>query len=221
MSPARAGCFRFLLAIACGSIAYADAPRSSPTPSIAKTPPRVQYTPRLKASYRLFSIANLDGSSVWLNGAQLDVYAISRRWIRIGLELGGGTGRATFAREGAQLRYGMSGVSVGIQYPWRVTPFLEGRFAAGVLAGSLDRAMTIAGVTVNDPSAVTWMYGGGIETGVEVYAWKRAYLSVAVGWVRTTWRGIDYSAFVADPTGSVPYRDLVGDSVTFKLGGGI
>lgn len=220
MSTARAA-FGLLLAIAPCSLVHGEEPPPSPTPNVVKATARGQYNPRLKISYRLLSIPNLDGSAIWLHGAQLDAYALSRRWIRVGLELGGGTGHTTLSQTGAQLSYGTAGVSVGIQYPWRVTPFVEGRFAGGVLAGSLDSAMTIAGVTITDPSAVTWMYGGGIETGVEVYAWKRMYLSVAIGWVRTTWRGIDYNAFVANPTAGVTYRDLVGDSFTFKLGCGI
>jgi hypothetical protein len=182
---------------------------------------RPHANPRLKLSYRGFGIANLDGSPIWLNGAQLDAYMLSRRWVRIGAELEGGGGHADLMGNGAHLAYGLAGLSGGIQYPWRVTPFLDGRFAAGVLAGQLDGTLTIGTVSVTDASAVTWMYAGGVETGVEVYTFKRVYLSAALGWVRTTWRGPDAEATLKNPDAGMQMKDVTGDSLTVKVGFGI
>ena len=102
-----------------------------------------------------------------------------------------------------------------------MTPFVEGRFAAGVLGGRVDGAITIGNKTLSDTSVATWIYGGGFDGGIEVYAFRRAYVSAAIGWVRTTWQGVDYAAMVQNPTGGMRYRELTGDSVTFKLGLGI
>ena len=105
-----------------------------------------------------------------------------------------------------------------------MTPFVEGRVAGGILGGKLDAPLAIAaapGVTVNTGTAATWIYGGGIDAGVALYSVGRAYLSASIGWVRTTWHGIDYTAMSRDPLGGMKYKDLTGDSVTFKLGLGI
>jgi hypothetical protein len=177
--------------------------------------------PRLKLSYRRFSIANLDGTPLWLDGAELDVYPLSRRWVRAGFELEGGGAHASLDGNGASLGYGLLGASVGVQYPWRVTPFVEGRFAGGVLGGSLDQPITVGGVSVSGSSVATWMYGGGLDVGVEIYTVRRFYVSTAVGWIRTTWHGADLAAMQADPAGGVQTRDLTSDSFTFKIGCGI
>jgi hypothetical protein len=166
--------------------------------------------PRLKASYRRFAIASYDGASLWLDGAQLDVYALSRRRVR-----------HTIEANRLDLAYGTVGFNGGFQYPARVTPFVEGRVAAGVLSARGSGAMTFAGMTVTDPSIVTWMVNGGIETGIEVYTWRRTYLSAAIGWVRTTWRGPDVTAMISNPSAGVQTKNLESDSFTFKLGFGI
>jgi hypothetical protein len=203
-------------------LAVAPTLAASEVPSVTREAPRPHASPRLKLSYRRFAIANLDGSSVWLDGAQLDAYALSRRWVRIGFELEGGTGHASFNANGASLSYGLFGLSAGVQYPARVTPFLEGRIAAGVLGGELDRALSSSGVTLvpAGASVVTYLWGGGLETGVEVYTVGRAYLSASIGWVRTSWSGPDYAALAQNGRG-VRTQALTGDSFTFKLGVGI
>jgi hypothetical protein len=209
---------RFVIAsilwIACG------AARAEPV-EIVTAPPPAHANPRLKLSYRLFSLAGLDGAPMWLHGAQIDAYALSRRWMRIGVELEGGGGSATLAGTGASLSYGVAGVTAGVQYPARVTPFIDGRFVGGVLSGQLDGALVVGGQSFGGTSATTWMYGGGLETGVEVYVWRRAYVSAALGWMRATWHGVDVSAMMANPQGGMAYKDLVGDTVTLKLGCGI
>ena len=181
------------------------------------------HDPRLELSYRRFAVNNLDGTPVWLDGAQLDVYAVSRPFVRGGLELEGGAGKATLDGGTASVGYGLLGATVGVQYPARVTPFLAGRFAGGVLGGTLQNALSVApGVTVNSgQSGATYIYGGGLDAGFDFFTVGRSYLSASVGWVRTTWRGVDEAAMLKNPQGGMVGKDITGDSFTFKLGIGI
>lgn len=212
---ARFGATAFVLWSTCAVRAYAE-----PVATVAAQP-AAHVAPRLKVSYRLFSLSGLDGGAMWLHGAQLDAYVLSRRWVRIGVELEGGGGSATLAGTGALLRYGLAGLTAGVQYPARVTPFVEGRFAGGVLSGALDGALTVGTTTYTGTTATTWMYGGGVESGIEVYVYRRAYLSGAVGWMHTTWHGVDVPAMMQNPQAGMAYTDLAGDTITLKIGGGI
>ena len=189
--------------------------------SVVATPQREHVAPRLKASYRLFAISGLQGGHLWLDGAQVDAYALSRRWVRVGVELEGGGGGATFASTPVKLSYGLLGLNAGLQYPARVTPFIDGRFVGGVLSGQLQGDLTVAGTTYADKSATTWMYGGGIETGIETYIYGRSYLSIAAGWMRSTWHGVDVLTMTQNPTGGMAYKNLTGDTLTLKIGVGI
>ncbi len=198
-----------------------EAARDNTAGTVTAAPRPRHVNPRFKLSYRGFAISNLDGSPLWLNGAQLDAYFVSRRWFRAGVELEGGAAHADLSGYGASLGYGLAGLTLGVQYPARVTPFLDGRFAAGVLGGRFDGSVNVGTTTVSDASAVTWIYGGGLEAGVEVYTVGRVYVSAAVGWVRTTWHGVDLPAMLANPSGGMQFKDLTGDSFTFKIGLGI
>jgi hypothetical protein len=178
--------------------------------------------PRLALSYRRFAISNLDHSAVPLEGLELDLYPISTGWLRAGFEVEAGRGQAAASGSDVDLRYGMGGVTLGLQYPGRLTPFVEGRLTGGVLAGTLDGALPMSGgsVSAGGTSAATWIYGRGVDVGVELYTIGRLYLTGAVGWLRTTWRGVDTAALAADPTGGYQLKDLTDDSFTFKLGVG-
>lgn len=225
------------LAIACigaSSFARADAPTqfpsspsgdsAAPAATLEQQAPSRHANPRLKASFRGFSIANLDTTPVWLEGAQLDLYPLSRRFVRLGIELEGGAGNATLDGHTASLSYGLAGMGFGFQYPGRVTPFIEARFAAGVLAGSTAGPITVAtnpNTTISNANVATYMYIGGIDAGFELYAWNRVYLSAAVGWARPTWHGVDYTAMKSDPSGGMKFKDITNDTFTFKIGIGI
>jgi hypothetical protein len=187
------------------------------------SPVAAHPTPRLKLSYREFAISNLDLSRVPLSGVQLDVYPLSMRWVRAGLEAEAGTGRASLNQNAVDLWYAMLGMTAGVQYPARVTPFVEGRLVGGTLGGNLEGAIAIPGTsaTISGTSAVTWILGRGIDVGAEVFMVGRAYVSASIGWLHTTWHGIDYGAFVQDPSAALRTKDLSFDSFTFKLGLGI
>ena len=70
----------------------------------------------------------------------------------------------------------------------RVTPFLEGRFVAGIMGGSYM-----------GQAAVSWIYEGGIDTGIEVYYARRFYVSAAIGWAHPVYGGVDVAALNAEP----------------------
>jgi hypothetical protein len=189
----------------------------------ANAPAADHANPRLKLSYRRFAISNLDLTDVPLQGLQLDVYPLSRRWVRGGVELEAGTGRAALSGGAFNIRYGMLGLTGGFQYPARITPFVEGRLVGGIMGGNQDGDVTIPGTTVSISgiSGTTWITGRGLDFGAELFAGGRAYISASIGWLHTTWGGVDYPAMLLDPSAGVRYKDLSNDSFTFKLGLGI
>jgi len=192
--------------------------RAAPTPSVFDHP-----TPRIKLSYQRFSAGNVDGTSVPLEALHLDMYPLSFGVVRVGWEVEGGRGDARYAGVTAATKYGLLGLNAGLQWPGRVTPFLEGRLAGGVLSAKVDGTITIPGTTVmrNGLSAATWMYARGLDAGVEVYAIGRAYVSLSLGWIRTTWGSADYAAMVADARASLSFKNVTHDSLLFKIGLGI
>lgn len=186
-----------------------------------KAPPRTRAadehpTPRLKLTYVRFSVGDAEGRAVPLEALHLDMYALSWRWLRTGLEAEAGRGHATFMNVSTSLRYGVVGVNGGLQLPGRVTPFVEGRLAGGVMGATLDETVMVASVGVSGASAATWMYLRGADAGVEVYTLGRAYVSAALGWVRSTYRGAD-----VDAMNRVTFMDVTRDSFLLKLGLGV
>jgi len=178
-------------------------------------------TPRLKLSYARFSIGNPDGSAIPLNALHLDAYPISQRWLRGGLEIEAGRGDGTYMGDRAALADYLLGVNAGVQLPGRVTPFVEGRLTGGALTGHTEGPINVAGVTVTQASATTYLYGWGVDGGAELYVLGRGYLSLSLGWLHTTWRGATDSA---PPGASVPnivLTDVTHDSFIFKAGVGI
>jgi hypothetical protein len=191
-------------------------------PQVAKQEGRAEphANPRIKLSFRRFSINGPDGNAVMLDGGQLDAYLLSRRWIRLGLEAEGGRGSSDSATVTARLWYVLTGLTLGIQYPARVTPFVEGRAAVGALGGTLSGFATVASTSVSTTSvnAATLLYLGGIDAGIELYAVGRTYLTVALGWVHPVYYGI--SPIVLQSTGSVRTTKVAADVFTFKIGVG-
>jgi hypothetical protein len=158
--------------------------------------------PRFKLSYRYLDLAALQGGTQHFDGISATVYPLS--WIvRIGLDAefdwGGGPYGVWLTTVGA---------SVGVQYPARVTPFLDARFVAGVIGG-----------TVNGSDVASWVYAGGLETGIEIYYARRFYLSLAIGWMHPVFGGIDVN--MSKMTGSLVMRDFANDTLTFKIGLGL
>ena len=193
-----------------------------PSPSSADTEPA---PPRLELSYRRFSLRNLDLTSLPVTGLELDMYPLSTAWVRAGVELEAGAGSAALDGHTLDARYGLFGLVTAVQYPGlaRVTPFLAGRLFGGVLGGRLDGPIAVPGTTVTliGTSAVTWLYGGGLDLGANVFALGSSHVSLALGWVHTTWGGVDYVGALATPSIGVRFKDLTEDSFTLKIGIGI
>jgi hypothetical protein len=99
----------------------------------------------------------------------LDFYPMSS-YLRVGLSTQFGWESSKFDRSGDYF-LAESG-SVGFQIPGRFTPFVEGLAGAGYM-----RRRQIDGTL---PTAF-WQVG--IEGGVEIYVAKRAYVSVAIGYL--------------------------------------
>ena len=68
--------------------------------------------------------------------------------------------------------------ALGLQYPMRVTPFLEVRLVAGMMGGS------VAGTSGGQLDL-----HGRLDTGIELYVSGRLYLSVAIGWAHPVYAG--------------------------------
>jgi hypothetical protein len=57
--------------------------------------------------------------------------------------------------------------------------------------------------------------------GAEIFAVRHAYVSASIGWLHTTWHGVDYGAVVGNPSAPLRAKNLSADSFTLKLGIGI
>lgn len=177
--------------------------------------------PRLKISLEGFSVDTPIHTSVALTGAHAEMYPFSRPWVRGGVGLSGGSGHGAIAGGSATVEYGLMGISVGAQYPGRVTPFVEGHLEGGFMSASIDRPISFNGVQIDAAGGTTWLYGRGLDAGIEVYALGRAYVSGSVGWMRATWGSPDTRAIVAGTSTQIRFVDVTSDSLLWKLGIGI
>src|SRR5262249_15237224 len=135
-----------------------------------------------KLAYRRWWAPDVDSGTLGFDAAELTYYPVSN-FIRAGVD-------GEFAWGGG--KYGLwsllFGASLGLQWPARVTPFLEGRFVAGLVGGHYENQVIIS-----------WMYAGGIEGGVEVYYFRRFFVTAALGWTHPVYGAIDAAALIADP----------------------
>jgi hypothetical protein len=158
--------------------------------------------PRFKLAYRRVWAASPDGGDLPFDVAELDFYPYSK-FVRFGLAGEIGYGGGTYG-----LWYFVTGASLGLQWPMRVTPFLEGNFAAGIMGGSFM-----------GQSAVSWIYEGGIDTGIEIYYVRRFYVSAAIGWAHPVYGGVDVAQL--NQNHAVVRENFATDSFTFKVGLGL
>ena len=68
-------------------------------------------------------------------------------------------------------------------------------------------------------SAVSWIYEGGIDTGIEVYYARRFYVSAAIGWAHPVYGGVDVAQLNQNQI--IVRKDFATDSFTFKVGLGL
>jgi hypothetical protein len=164
-------------------------------------------TPTFQFGYRRLTMRNLDDKPLDFNVVEIDLFPISMKWFRVGLDLELGFGQGPQSHGGWFLT---SGVTVGIQYPWRVTPFADFRFCAGLIGGEAGGAQ-----------GISFAYMVGLETGIAVYIVDRFYLTGALGWVHPVYRGIDVEYAMSHPLSDPIYKDFAYDSFTFKIGFGL
>src|SRR5207247_2391468 len=97
-----------LLLLVTPAAAWAGAPDEPDDPKLARAgrasrAAEEHASASVKLSYRRFEVRNLDGSDLPFHAGQLDLYAVSRRWIRIGIEaeLGTASGKVDGGASGA------------------------------------------------------------------------------------------------------------------------
>jgi len=226
---------RWLIALVCAlawsATARAEDLRSaSPDEVLEKTAPiqidepspASQTHARLKLSLEGFSIGTTWNMPVGLIGLHLETYPLSRRWVRAGVGVTGGLGSAAVEAASATAKYGLLGVSLGTQYPARITPFIEGHVAGGFMTATLDRPVTIGTVTVNDASGTTWLVVRGLDAGAETYVFGRAYLSFSMGWMRSSWASPDFNPYAPQASSrNLNIVTVTADSFLWKVGLGI
>jgi hypothetical protein len=190
--------------------------RSRPIEPLTRPPEHP--VPRLKLSLVRFEVGHPTGGTIGLQSLHLDMYALSWRYLRAGIDLEAGQGHTVIGGAGTALRYGLVGLSGGFQIPGRITPFIEARIAAGVLGGTVEDTVQIPGtsVTATGLSAATWMWAGGVDVGAEFYVFGRSYISAAIGWIHSNYRGADFNGM-----SGVAFKDVSNDSLLFKIGFGI
>lgn len=177
---------------------------------------RAHETPAVKLSYRHLDLPNLKGAGMSdtadlsFHVIELDMYPISQRYLRLALDAEFGYGIGVLDDKPNRAWSLVTGANLGFQYPWRVTPFLDGRFLAGLLGGD-----------VTGQTAITWLYMLGFDSGIEVYLAGRFYLSAAIGYLHTSYSGVDLPYTKAHPTEEARRATLSGDTFTFKIGLGL
>lgn len=170
----------------------------------------VHPAPRLKLSYRYLKMPHLDRSDIAFHGAQIDLYPVSIPWMRLGVNAALASGRGMLEGKPSSPWFFIGGVDLGLQYPYRITPFVDFRFAAGLLGGQIDQT-----------AALTWTYHLGVEGGAEFYLFSRVFVSAAIGWLHTTYRGANLVELRKHPMNDVVYEAIVGDTFTVKVGIGL
>lgn len=157
--------------------------------------------PRFKLSYRYLPIPAPDGTMITFHAVGFDVYPLSS-YVRVGFGVDGGYGGGRLG-----MFYASVAGTIGVQYPWRVTPFLEGRFALGLIGGRFQGDL-----------ATSVMLQGGLEGGIEFFAYDRLFFDLTFGYAHPYYRAPDVIAFEADPSRAPAIKKFQADVFTFKLG---
>ena len=166
--------------------------------------PNTHAVPRFKLAYRRLTTQGLENDSIDFNVIEIDYYP-SSHYLRFGLDTEVGLGGDKYS----SWFFTVGGV-LGLQYPWRVTPFVDARFIAGLVGG-----------TFMGQSAVSWIYMGGLEGGVEAYVAGRFYVTAAIGWAHPVFSGIDVQYVRDHPTLAPARKEFANDTFTFKVGLGL
>jgi hypothetical protein len=167
-------------------------------------------TPRVKFSYLRHGLGDVP-----MQALHLDLYPLSWRWLRAGVELEAGHGRGSLMGAASSVNYGLVGLNFGLQIPRRVTPFIEGRIAGGIIQTRSNGAMLIPGtpIMVNGGSGSSFLLTRGVDVGVELYTFGHNYVSAAIGVQRTSWQVTGFDIRDTMVSKRVSY-----DSFLFKIG---
>ena len=142
-------------------------------PKLARGIARARPVARFEASYRFFQLADPYGGALPFHLVELSGFPYAKIF-RLGISLSAG---------GAP-RYSAwlfdVGLSVGVQYPARVTPFLDLRLNVGVI-----------GAEIVGRKVVSYQYRPTLEAGIEVFIAGRFHLTAAVGWAHPVYGGVD------------------------------
>jgi len=143
--------------------------------------------PGFKLGLRRFVIPDQAASDTEALLGSMDFYPISS-YVRFGLGASGGVGRP---RNDILVQ---ANGSLGVQWPARVTPFLDFAFGGGIYY----RNMLVG--------QIFWLHTLGIDAGVEAYVAGDFYVSAALGWIRPVLHG------------AAAGQDLYFDAFTMKFG---
>jgi hypothetical protein len=150
--------------------------------------------PRLKVGYRTFSVGEMGGRDARYHGAAIDVFVYSGI-VRVG------PGLEATADDTERDNFLIAGViNLGVQYPARLTPFLDFTWGGGVLRRD-----------VLDQDLVDFAYHVGIEGGGELFVGP-VLVSLTLGWRR--------QAFRYEENDQVEAVYVTFDSFTAKVGFG-
>jgi hypothetical protein len=127
-----------------------------------------------------------------MEGLRLELYPLSWRRLRAGVEVEAGHGHGTSLGAGTSTSYGLLGVKLGLKVPRGVTPFVSGRVTSGSVRPG---ALMIPGtpITVGGSGAPSGMSSRGVDIGIDVMKFGGGSLSLALGYTRTTWQFADYA----------------------------
>jgi hypothetical protein len=175
-------------------------------PKLARGYRRRWPTAHFELNYRYLAAADPYGGSLPFHLVQFTGYPVSR-YLRVGLQITGGAA----PRESAWLAD--LGISLGAQYPWRISPFFDVAFAIGLV-----------GATIADHRVVSYEYRPTIEAGIDVFVARSFHLTIAVGWSHPIYGGVDANAIeLAVKNHETPNYDVhaIGyDTVTVRTGFG-
>ena len=125
----------------------------------------------LRVGYRGFSVAEMAGRDSWYDNVTVDFYPVSKI-VRAGggIEFGGDTSE--------QDNYLLSGtITAGVQWPWRVTPFLDFTLCFGALRWE-----------VFHQEMWSFAYQVGLEVGADFFVHDKWFVSTAIGWRHVVFR---------------------------------
>lgn len=134
---------------------------------------RTDRGPRMKLSYRTFSVGEQGGRE-----ARWHAFAVDRYFVSSLVRLGGGFegGFDSTPRSDFML---LTNLTVGVQYPCRLNPFLDSIYSFGLFRRDILH-QDLYGFT----------YQIGLDAGVDFFVNLRFLLSAAIGWRRVVFRQV-------------------------------